>query len=433
MAEAVASKRLDYTDKKARAVSSRASRNIVPCTNGNIFYGASTSTITVAGNNPSTYWDASNSYVRFTAKNDDSSTDLYIESGFALIQKLECLADGQVISSIDNYGALVHAFLDTEVGLQFRGYAGETMFGTHVDGNVFTKISSGTKRTFTLPLLLTPFFSSSRYIPVHGRSNLTIRITWADTSRGTIGAVSNSDFIISPCELIATYVRLSAEAQSMVVANCGGRFDIIADDFRCAQSNLTAGSDSLNMNCGFSFSSLNRVIWFHAGTYSAADKPSVSNRSKAYLQNFCLSINGEEHPRTRILVGDQPAETVAEIMIGSRSLGDLNHQTCLSTSLMNINEAAGTNIVDTNGASVAGAYTVGKFVGVIDTESMKPALDPDSLYSGVSTLGAVVQLVAQYDSGTVTPTQDNTVLAYANYTMSLSMDLNGSQTWVVSI
>jgi len=433
MAEAVASKRLDYTDKKARAVSSRASRNIVPCTNGNIFYGASTSTITVAGNNPSTYWDASNSYIRFTAKNNDSSNDLFVESGFALIQKMECLADGQVISSIDHYGALVHAFLDTEVGTQFRAFAGQVMFGTGLDG-AHVKIASTKERTFTLPLLLTPFFSSSRYIPVHGRSNLTIRITWADTARGTIGAVSNSDFIISPCELIATYVRLSSEAQSMVVANCQGRFDIIADDFRCAQSNLTAGADSLNMNCGFSFSSLNRVIWFHLPTYSATDKPSVTNRAKAYLQNFGLSINGEEHPRTRILVGDQPAETVAEIMIGSRSLGDLNHQSCLDFSDMNQDEPAPALNQDSSSNDIPGYFDViGKFVGVIDTESMKPALDPDSLYSGVSTLGAVVQLVAQYDSGTVTPSQSNTVLAYANYTMSLSMDLNGSQTWVVSI
>lgn len=427
MAEAVASKRLDYTDKKARAVSSRASRNIVPCTNGNIFYGASTSTITIAGNNPSTYWDASNSYIRFTAKNNDSTDSIRIESCFALVQKLECLADGQVISSIDNYGALVHAFLDTEVGVQFRGYAGAAMFGTHSPSSALIEIGAGASRTFAMPLLLTPFFSSSRYIPVHGRSNLTIRITWADTSRGTIGSLTNSELIISPCELVATYVRLSAEAQSMVVANCGGRFDIIADDFRCAQSNLTAGADSLNMNCGFSFSSLNRVIWFHLPNYSETDKPSVSNRSKAYLQNFALSINGEEHPRTRILVGDQVAEVVAEIMIGSRSLGDLNHESSLTHTQMEKDEPSGTV------TSTAGKYTVGNFVAAIDTESMKPALDPDSLYSGVSTLGAVVQLVAQYDSGSTTPSQSNTVLAFANYTMSLSMDLNGSQTWVVSI
>jgi hypothetical protein len=66
---------------------------------------------------------------------------------------------------------------------------------------------------------------------------------------------------------------------------------------------------------------------------------------------------------------------------------------------------------------------------MIDTESMKPHADLDSLYSGLSTLGSVVQLVGTLNNGN----PPMTVLVFAQYTLALTLDMNGSQTWVVSI
>jgi len=66
---------------------------------------------------------------------------------------------------------------------------------------------------------------------------------------------------------------------------------------------------------------------------------------------------------------------------------------------------------------------------MLDTESMRPHSDPESLYSGVSTLGSVVQLVGTLNSATVA----STLLVHAQYTLAMTLDLNGSQTWVVSI
>jgi hypothetical protein len=67
---------------------------------------------------------------------------------------------------------------------------------------------------------------------------------------------------------------------------------------------------------------------------------------------------------------------------------------------------------------------------MLDTESTKPHADPDSLYSGLSTLDSVVELVGTLINGNNTPL---TVLVFVQYTLALTLDMNGSQTWVVSI
>ena len=110
MAE-VASERLNYLSKKQRAVSSRASRQIIPCSNGQTFTLGQTARIDLAGNQMATYWDAQNTYLKMTVRNNDGAV-IHLESAYALIDRLEILADGQTVSNISNYGALVHQYLD---------------------------------------------------------------------------------------------------------------------------------------------------------------------------------------------------------------------------------------------------------------------------------------------------------------------------------
>jgi hypothetical protein len=74
----------------------------------------------------------------------------------------------------------------------------------------------------------------------------------------------------------------------------------------------------------------------------------------------------------------------------------------------------------------------GQFVAMIDTEAMAPH-GGDSLYSGLSTLGSVVQLVADCSPDNSTGGTSDSVLVFAQYTVALTLDLNGTQTWVVSI
>jgi hypothetical protein len=440
MAE-VASERLNYLSKKQRAVSSRASRQIIPCSNGVTFNAGQTARIDLAGNQMATYLDMQDSYLKFTVNNGDDAA-IQLESAYALIDRLEILCDGATVSSIAQYGACVHSYLDTEVGQDWKVGLGRGLAGTYISGDFLTQIGASGSKTFCIPLVLTPVFQANKYWPMMARSTLSIRITWASAAKGTIGAATDAQITINPCEFVGSFVRLSAEANAMVMANTQGRFEIITSDIRTAEGNLTENDTVLNVNCGFSFSSLDRISFGIFPTLNTALAMSVSNRAAATLQEFSLSINGEEHPRRRIQVSEtNVAETYAEIAVAHRSLADFGHTSSLSpyhystastgalpaiANRFYVPQPSG--LVGTTGEGNFDRNT-GKAIFMIDTESMKPHSDPDALYSGLSTLGSVVQLV-----GTLTLAPASVpILVFAQYTLAMTLDMNGSQTWVVSI
>lgn len=438
----VASERLNYLSKKQRAVSSRASRHVIPCSNGVTFNAGQTARVDLAGNQSATYWDSSNSYLKMTVNNGDGDT-ICIESAYALIDTLEVLCDGQVVSSIRQYGAAVHAFLDSEVGVSWKENIGRALVGSTYNYDYVTHIAAGDSKTFCLPAFpLTPFWNSSKYIPMMGRSTISYRITFASAAKGTIGGALDSEIKFNPVEMVVSYIRLSSEANAMVVANTGGRFELICSDVRTAESNIVIGDSTLNVNCGFSFSSLDRVKFASFNTLNSGSTVSVSNRGANGITDYALSINGEEHPKKRIEVSaTNVAEPVAEIMIGHRSLADFNHDSDLNPDIVTTDATSSAFSVLGNryyvstpsGAEGASKGTFeanrGVFLACIDTESMKPHADPDALYSGLSTLGSVVQLVGNMTTATVA----STILVFAQYSLALTLDLNGSQTWVVSI
>ena len=439
MAE-VASERLNYLSKKQRAVSSRASRQIIPCSNGVTFNAGQTARIDLAGNQMATYLDMQDSYLKFTLNNGDTDA-IQLESAYALIDRLEILCDGATVSSVAQYGACVHSYLDSEVGIDWKTGLGRGLAGTHFNADLLVQVGGGESKTFCIPLVLTPLFQANKYIPVMGRSSLSIRITWASAAKGTIGGATDAQITLNPCEFIGSFVRLSAEANAMVMANTQGRFEIITSDIRTAEGNLTENDTVLNVNCGFSFSSLDRVSFGIYPTLNTAAAMSVSNRAAATLKEFSLSVNGEEHPRRRIQVSETNiAETFAEIAVAHRSLADFSHTSTLNPYIYTASDTEGELSAVTNrfyldspdgsdGGDGEFEGNTGKALFMIDTESMKPHSDPDALYSGLSTLGSVVQLV-----GTLTSAPASVpILVFAQYTLAMTLDMAGSQTWVVSI
>ena len=436
----LASERLNFLSKKQRAVSSRASRQVIPCSNGQTFNLSQTCRLDISGNQHATFWDPQNSYLKFTVTNNDTAV-IRLESAYSLIDRIELLADGTTISDIQHYNCLVHSYLDSEVGTNFKDHFGRSLFGTSFNADELETIAAGASSTYCLPLPFLPVFSASKYIPLTGRSTLSYRITFASAATGLVGAATNTEIVISPVEMICSYIRLNEQANAMVIEHTNGIFDIIASDVRAAEGNVSTGDTVLALNAGFSFSSLDRVSWGIYPTLNTALGLSVSNRAAATLQAFALSINGEEFPRTRIRVSQSNvSETVAEIAVASRSLGDFNHQSSLQR--YEITPTASTTpcvftdkfyLANPSGLPSTDAFDYetnrGTYMAMIDTESMKPHADSEALFSGISTLGSVVQLVGTFSSVPA----NATVIAFAQYTLSMRLDLNGSQTWVVSI
>ena len=239
-----------------------------------------------------------------------------------------------------------------------------------------------------------------------------------------------SEVIYSPVNFIASVVRLSADANAMVMANTGGRFELICSDIRCAQGTHDVTTASLSLNCGFSFSSLDRVSFAFYPTLSARTAFGIRNRSRGGVKQYALAINGEEHPRKRIEVSNtNKAEALAETSIAHRSLSDFNHQSTIVVSQY------AKNGEDTQDGTESAK--LGDFVAYLDTEAMQPHMG-DTLYSGISTLGSVVQLVAETGDSITTANhtgsfKDQDLIVFAQFTMALTLDMQGTQTWVVSI
>lgn len=295
---------------------------------------------------------------------------------------------------------------------------------------VTTIAKDGKSQTFCLPLVLTPFFAVNKYIPLVGRSNLQIRITWSSAAKGLYvagtGTIADNKIEYSPVDMIVSAVRLSADANAMVMANTGGRFELITSDFRCAQGSHNVGKDNnIALNCGFSFSSLDRVSFaFYPELYNKNGFGQI-NRGCGNIQNYALAVNGEEYPRKRIDIRKNAStvaisEAIAEVGIAHRSLADFNHQSNIQNSKYYLAKPDGDTYAN-----------LGDFVAMIDTEAMQPHTG-DSLYSGISTLGSVVQLVADTEIDSSLDA-DQILLVFAQFTVALTLDMNGTQTWVVSI
>lgn len=421
----VASNRLNYMDKKARSVSSRHSRNIIAPSGASNAAPGGVTRIDLAGNQQNTFMDFSNSYLRMTVSNASTTKDITLESLWGLIDTLEILADGQTVSSIRQYGAAVHQYLRTEAGHDWTDQLGKATAG------IDQTIAHGTSRTVCAPLPLNCLFSSNKYIPMMGKSTLSIRITWAASSKAYIAQTVTNDTTVPvvtyfPIDFIASYIRLSSEAAQMVASATGNRFELICEDVRCAEGvHDTKNAANLQVSCGFSMSSLNRISFAFYPTLQSAEAASLRNQGCGALKNFALAVNGEEYPRKRIEISaTNISEALSEVCIAHQSLANFNHGSTINP-LLYYKLAPSGVISDT-------VDNDGNFVGMIDTEAMAPH-GGDSLYSGLSTLGSVVQLVADCSPDGSTGGTSDSVLVFAQYTVALTLDLNGTQTWVVSI
>ena len=463
-AELAASERLNYLTKKQRAVSSRHSRQIIHPSNGNTFKPEQFVTIDIPGMQAATYLDFQNSYLKIQIKNNTNKR-VFLASGYDLIEQIELLADGNTLSSINNYNILVDQYMATEVGKQWKdnignltvayannpyGQGGVTLptlgdditdvagLKTALSGKKFNddsipvSIAAGSYHTICLPLVLTPLFSVNKYIPLVGRSTLTLRITFAKGARaffygGSSDTAPTDPELIeySPIEFIASQVRLSAEANQLVMANTRGVFELICSDYRNSQGHIDhKKTNNVAFTTGFSFSSFDRISFsfYPHETLNSVHLPSIRNRVRAGLKEFALAINGEEFPKKRIEISStNSAEVVSELALAHRSLADFNHQSQLPLTQYMLNTAVATS-----------PSTVGAFMAMLDLEAMQPHLG-DSLYSGMTTTGATVQLVMALASDSSASQGDMTCHMFANFTTALVLDMNGSAAWQMSL
>ena len=227
-------------------------------------------------------------------------------------------------------------------------------------------------------------------------------------------------------ELIYNVVELSADAFQAVSASVDNVFQIVSDSYRHTSANVTnATNQTLVANLGFSFSSLNRVIIVQreSALVNTQNSPSIGNRAQRGIVEARLLLNGASIPERPIKISTSCAEALAELLVADRSLVAFDSQNAIN------NAAASYKAVAPDGSDDA---NTGSFVLQIDTESMRSESDDPGIFSGVSTISAVVQAQLEYGAAAGSNIACN-IDFFAQYTQLLTLDMNSSQVFIASV
>ena len=428
---------LDYDDKRMRAMSSRSYRTKQPAVNGNQFVsGGSVIQFDIPANQSKTFLDMEATYFLVEIENlaaaDTGNVAFEGTNGaYGMIEKLECLSAGQTLFTVDQYGLLQSVMSSMETNTLYGANVGTVLAGSGGTAYTGVTVAFGAKRTVALPLQLNGLYNANKYIPLFSRDKLSFRITIADARVGAISTdaagttVTAGGLRFNNPELVCHQVELGSEAMEAVGSAVDYQFDLVSTDYRHTSAVLAAGATSAVVNLGFAFSSCNKIIsTMRTSSLIAGDTAravaSIGSRNKNGLNKACILLNGAKIPQREVLASDTNiAETMAELLIAQGSLASLAHSS-------RINDGGGFGL---NTAAGTANGTVGSFVSVIGLENMRS--DSDGLYSGVSSIGSVLQLELGFNAGGVAAA--NTLDVFCEYTSQYSLNMLGEQLFQVSV
>ena len=426
---AATTQKLNYANVPPRATSSRALRNEVIPSNGTEFNMNNTLIFDLPSNLNNTFWDAQSSYVSFTITNNNATHAVNFEGGGApsIVRRVVAEIGGQTIFSCDSWNSLYMMMFDLDTAAQFRNNAGKVLFGADNAAKGAQLAANGGSLKVCFPLVLTPFMAN-KYWPLIGRDRIRIRLELDTAARSLICAnvaVTDANIVISDVKMVQYNLELGSDVMAQVAAASGGSFKIACPSYQHHQSSLGAGASSLAATCGFSMSSLNRILVAQQLQTPVATAAYIGNRSYADLERFSVSIGGVKYPQIDMKEDGSGSETLAEALISQRALTSWGHQ----SSLHSIGTAGFTGDEPT-GAGGADNDT-GHYLIDLDLESQRVAGGESGmgLVAGINTIGSVVTVQFNYSAGV---TAAHVVNIYAEHTILCMLDLN-SLTWSVAV
>lgn len=427
----------DFQDVKRKAAASRSYRSKVSSSNGINFTCGDSIVVDLPANQANSYFDFTQAYLSFTVTNNDGAS-FKADGGagyYSLLRNLSVVTAGQTVTQLNSMNVLVNALFDANVSSNYNRNIAHNMFGTSLEGKQYegATIANGASRKVCLPLILNAPCDTtpSRYFPAFGRDRLTYRFQLEDAATALIGDANlvNSNVAISDVELVYYTVELSGEAQRQVDALTGGVYQLLANDYLHASTSVVKGSTSLTSTLGFSAASLERVIVSHRVSDNIGDatKPSLGSRSTANLSEWQLIINSEPYPARPIKVNTTDcAEALCELQISSHALKDFSHGANFNSN--GATQSGYFNVVDASGADY------GSFLCAVELESMSGK--SDRVYSGIPTIGAVVQYNARYENtgaGVTGVPNLMTVDFFAQRTVAMTLDMKNLGTWMIVV
>jgi hypothetical protein len=446
---------LAFKDHKKRSAGGSIERVILPAVNGNSFRCGQSIDLVIPGSTEG-YMDTHNSYLRFKINYDRKTNTaghrlrLPTNGVYCLFKRVELIASGVTISSIDEYSKLCNLVLDMDMTENHRVGSGAVQYGmgasTTQYENAGQDISGGStgavalySAEFCFSPVMTALFSATKYLPLMG-DQLRLRFTLNDFDNAFISgeragtdvawAGDSNNVTISPVELIMYKIHLDDLPQALVQQNTGNVFSLVLNDFTNSKGTVATGDTSSVFNTGFSYTSLSRILFaFFPSITAAADRGLVDlerHKVTRSVSQYCFNVSGKNIPAQKLKGTAGGAEVLQENKASLHLLGDFQHNSSVDANSFNINNHDGTAALkdgETYGSIGSRHYE-------IDLETLKQYSDENGYYSGISTISKNTSVQVEYSAA---GSQQCEVNMWAEHQIGLTLDMNGSRTWSVIV
>jgi hypothetical protein len=443
---------------KPSAVRSRSYRSSVVPSNKSVFAPQDVAIFAISGGRRNTYLDTTQSYMRFTIKNNDTTASTAAtaagQSSFQLdnnaacvINRLDIFHSSNLIETIQNYNQLMTVFLDTNInpsqklglscayGTTPTAAAGTDISrqGAQLYGTIWNTTSTAAsnvaaqQQTFCLPIISgTIGLGAEKFLPL-GKLSDDIRCEF--TIESQLNAVvynkaPNAAWSIVSFELELCIVELSDEGQAMVDSYTSPEMPIYihSNSWRAYTSNLASStSGGISILVPARFGSLKTIYLCprRATEIAGADLAesyALSSRINPNFAQYWWRVGSALLPAKYVVLENSTntgayAEAFMELQKTFHSISSPENASVLPANIYNVG-ASGTSSA-TVLLTPATSTTVGVFAPstkdlsyrngfLIGQELESFALRSDVLLSGYNTLSQNIFFEAQINTPTPT-------------------------------
>lgn len=464
----VASEVLDFNNVKKRSIAARNYRVKLNPQSGTSFTGSASTTIefVMPSNLAGSYMDFSQMYLKFKLTPTGAAGNLDKAGAYGVISRMECFSSGSQISTLNNYNVLAATLMDTDATIGYKGGAGKVLAGLNGNGSLGEYVDAS-GRTFCLPFILHPFAMQKKLVPLFSLDSIRFRLTLDAVTNVFVTANAITGYTLTDVQLCGYVCELSPSAQQMIDNMTQGVYTLLCPDYLNIQTSMSQSATAVTSTLGIAASSLERILIVHrvSASINAQAKQSLGGRITNNLANFQISVDSQLYPQNPILVGDAGAETLAEYLVSSHALSDFQNDAHIASQLYSsnvsfngatnqllVNQYEGLytylNIPGTdatkncwfNASSDGSLYTLasatagtasgaGSFVASLELENSTSAARSDRLYSGINTIGSVVQYIGAYTTAPVAATID----FFCHRTIMCVLNMRTIGVWQVSV
>ena len=448
---------LNFPNQKRRSVASRSYRVKISPNNGQTFSAGQTVNIDMPSNLAGTYVNWNQCYLKFKAATATNPMTLDRCGAAGLISRIQCQTAGAQIFDLPNWNVLMTLLMDMDSSPAYKAGVGNVLMGTRGGYQAGEQLTT-TARTFCVPFVLHPFGMSTphRLMPLFSSAPVQFKIVLESLANsgfasGTVPTAIN----YSEVELVCVFTELSPGAQAQVDQMSGGMYNILASSYQNVGTTMTAASTSVTANLGISVSSLERIIVCHRPTTVINQQAfySLGARTKNGLSEYSIFINGEQYPARPVKIEDKGAEALAEFLLSDHSLVNFDKQSSFNLAIVgaaadlksngldgqSVNSVATPFIFEgtaaagsESGSTAASVSNIGSFITAVELETGLSDGRSQRLYSGVSTISSTVNYRGVY-TGVAGTTVEAQIDFFAQFTVLLSLNTRGTNTWAVSV